>query len=58
MLNNTATNEYIFTGGDYKWFCFPEHFTQPNIYSSFKDKATGLNVMMEAPIDVVITNFR
>jgi hypothetical protein len=44
---------YVFLAGGYKYLCWP---TALGLASSFKDQATGLNVDMQAPYTVNVTN--
>jgi hypothetical protein len=53
-LSITSVRTYsIGAGAGYKYFCFPESYTQPTL---FKDAITGFAIGMEAPITTAITN--
>lgn len=52
-LSTIGAGTFSFGATGYKWFCIPSSFTQP---TSFKDQATGLDVAMESPITVSVTN--
>jgi len=44
---------YVFTTGGYKYFCWPKAL---GAATSFKDSSTSLDVDMQAPVDVSVTN--
>jgi hypothetical protein len=52
-LDTNVPGNYSFAAGDYKYFAWPSLFNQP---ASFKDQATSLDVPMESPDIVSVTN--
>lgn len=52
-LDTNVPGNYSFAAGDYKYFAWPSLFVQP---ASFKDQATSLDVPMESPDIVSVTN--
>lgn len=55
-VKNLATSwagTYSLLGGGYKWFVFPTSFGQP---TRFKDVSTQLDVAMELPLTIQVTN--
>lgn len=52
-LSTVGTGTFSFGATGYKWFCIPSSFAQP---TTFKDQSTGLDVAMEIPTTVSVTN--
>lgn len=52
-LNATPAGTYVMPAGGYKWLCYPSSF--PTL-TTFKDVATGMNVAINDPIIVPVTN--
>jgi len=53
QLEPDFARTYALSAGGYKYICWP---TSMGIATSFKDQATGLDVAMDAPYTVNITN--
>ena len=47
-LTNTFAGTFVYAGGGYNFYCFPDSFGSP---SSFKDVSTNLNVAMATSSD-------
>lgn len=52
LLTDTYKRTISYLAGGYKWYCIPAYMGTP----TFKDTATGMNVAMEEPYTVQITN--
>jgi len=52
-LSNSFSGTYSFAAGDYKYFCYPSSF---GTATTFKDSLTNLDVPMETPYLVSVTN--
>lgn len=52
-LASTFAGTYSFVAGDYKYFCYP---TTLGTATTFKDSSTNLDVAMESPYLVSVTN--
>ncbi len=52
-LSATANGDYSFLGGGYKYLCYP---TAMGLRTTFTDQLTKLNVAMETPYTVSVTN--
>lgn len=52
-LSATPTGSYVMPAGGYKWLCYPSSF--PTL-TTFKDIATGMNVAINDPVIVQVTN--
>ncbi|MNC20379.1 hypothetical protein D3C75_683250 [compost metagenome] len=52
-LSATPAGQYVMPAGGYKWLCYPSSF--PTL-TTFKDIATGMNVAINDPVIVPVTN--
>lgn len=53
FLASNPNRDYVFGPTNYKYICIPTSMTQP---TTFTDKLNGINVAMEAPYSVTVTN--
>jgi len=53
VLQDTFPKTYVYVGGGYKYMCWPTSF---GLATTFKDSLTLLNVPMEAPYIINVTN--